>query len=266
MRAGLLASQWSGLLILLALATAASAQDRNPFENDPKAAEAGKSHFRINCSMCHGLGARGGGRGPDLTLARKKHGNSDAALFRTIHDGVPGTDMPAAMGSVGVEMKDREIWQVITYLRSIEVKTPPTTGNAAHGQALFYGAAGCSKCHTMEGNGGRLGPDLTAVGSSRSLESIVESVRDPSRQLADGYQTVTVVTADGQETKGFIMNEDRFSVQMMDTSERILLLEKDKLRSFKKSSVSLMPPYDTTLLSENDLRDVVGYLLTAGAN
>ena len=172
--------------------------------------------------------------------------------------------MPAAMGSVGVEMKDREIWQVITYLRSIEVKTPPTTGNAAHGQALFYGAGGCSKCHTIEGNGGRLGPDLTAVGSSRSLESIVESVRDPSRQLADGYQTVTVVTADGQEVKGFIMNEDRFSVQMMDTSERILLLEKDKLRSFRKSSVSLMPPYDTTLLSEKDLRDIIGYLLTSG--
>jgi hypothetical protein len=75
-----------------------------------------------------------------------------------------------------------------------------------------------------------------------------------------------VVTADGRETKGFIMNEDRFSVQMMDTSERILLLEKDKLRSFKKSSMSLMPPYDTTLLSDHDLRDIVGYLLTAGAN
>jgi cytochrome c oxidase cbb3-type subunit 3 len=258
--AGLLRSGWPGLLILLALAATASPQDRNLFLNDPKAAEAGKSHFRINCSMCHGLGARGGGRGPDLTLARKKHGNSDAALFRTIHDGVPGTDMPAAMGSVGVEMKDQEIWQVITYLRSVEVKTPPPTGNAAHGKALFYGAAGCSKCHMVEGKGGRLGPDLTAVGSSRSLESIVESVRNPSQQLADGYQTVTVVTADGQEAKGFIMNEDRFSVQMMDTRERILLLERDKLRSFKKSPESLMPPYSTALLNDEDLQDIVAYL------
>ena len=265
-RPGLHPSGWSGLLILLALAAAARAQDRNPFANDPKAVDAGKSHFRINCSMCHGLGARGGGRGPDLTLARKKHGNSDAALFRTIHDGVPGTDMPAALGSVGVEMKDQEIWQVITYLRSIEIKTPPPAGNAANGKALFYGAAGCSKCHMVDGKGGRLGPDLTAVGSSRSLESIVDSVRNPSRQLADGYQTVTVVTAEGQETKGFIMNEDRFSVQMMDTSERILLLEREKLRSFKKSSVSLMPPYDTTQLSDKDLKDIVGYLLAAGAN
>jgi putative heme-binding domain-containing protein len=252
-------------LILLALAATLCAQDRNPFANDPKAAEAGKSHFRINCSLCHGLGARGGGRGPDLTHAQKKHGSSDAELFRTIHDGVPGTDMPAAIGSVGVEMKDQEIWQVITYLRSIEVKAPPVSGNPASGKDLFYSVANCSKCHMVEGKGGRLGPDLTDVGSARSVESIVESIRDPSRQLADGYQTVTVVTADGHETKGFIMNEDSFSVQMMDTSERILLLQKDKLRSFKKSSVSLMPPYNTTVLSDKDLQDIIAYLLKKAA-
>ena len=172
--------------------------------------------------------------------------------------------MPAALGSVGVEMKDQEIWQVITFLRSIEVKTPPPTGDAAHGKTLIYGAAHCSTCHMVEGKGGRLGPDLTSVGNSRSVESIVESVRNPSRQLADGYQTVTVVTADGKETKGFIMNEDRFSVQMMDMNERVLLLEKDKLRSFKKSSVSLMPPYGTALLSDKDLQDITAYLLAVG--
>jgi putative heme-binding domain-containing protein len=77
---------------------------------------------------------------------------------------------------------------------------------------------------------------------------------------------VTVVTADGQEVRGFIMNEDRFSVQMMDTSERILLLERDKLRSFKKSPESLMPPYDTAELNDEDLQDIVAYLLTARAN
>jgi cytochrome c oxidase cbb3-type subunit 3 len=265
-RVGLPPLAWSRLLILFALTASAYAQHRNPFANDSKAAEAGKSYFRINCSICHGLGARGGRRGPDLTLAKKKHGNSDAALFRTIHDGVPGTDMPAAMGSVGVEMKDEEIWQVITYLRSIEVKTAPPTGNATRGKTLFDGVAGCSKCHMVEGKGGRLGPDLTSVGSSRSLEWIVESIRDPSRQLADGYQTVTVVTVDGLETKGFIMNEDRFTVQMMDTTERILLLERDKLRSLKKSSTSLMPPYGSTLLSDSDLQDVLSYLFTLGTN
>jgi cytochrome c oxidase cbb3-type subunit 3 len=249
-------------LAILMLVQVAVAQDHNPFANDPAAAEAGKYHFRINCALCHGLSARGGGRGPDLTRANKKHGDSDAQLFRTIHDGVPGTDMPAALGSIGVEMKDKEIWQVITYLRSIEVKTRPPAGDAAHGKALFYGSAACSKCHMVEGKGGRLGPDLTSVGTSRSLESLVQSIRDPSKELAAGYETATIVTADGKEAKGIILNEDRFTVQMMDTSERILLLDRDKLRSFKKSEVSLMPPYNTSALSEKDLRDILAYLLT----
>jgi len=240
------------------------AQDRNPYANDPQAAIAGQSHFRINCALCHGLGARGGARGPDLTRAQKKHGNSDAEMFRTIHEGVAGTDMPPAVGSIGVEMKDQEIWQVITYLRSVQVKTPPPTGNAAHGKTLFFGSAACSNCHMVEGKGGRLGPDLTGTAASRSLASIVESIRTPSKQIVAGYETVAVVTAEGQDSKGFVMNEDRFSLQMMDTRERILLLEKDKIRSITKSGVSLMPPYDKSALSDKDLDDIVGYLLSIG--
>jgi hypothetical protein len=72
---------------------------------------------------------------------------------------------------------------------------------------------------------------------------------------------VTVVTADGKEIKGVTLNEDNFSVQIMDQSERIHLLEKDKLHSFRKSRGSLMPSYDTTLLSDKDLQDIVAYLL-----
>jgi putative heme-binding domain-containing protein len=215
--------------------------------------------------LCHGLGARGGARGPDLTRAQKRHGNSDAEMFRTIHDGVAGTDMPAAIGSIGVEMKDQEIWQVITYLRSVQVKTPPATGNPEHGKTLFYGSASCSKCHMVEGKGGRLGPDLTGVAGSRSLDSLVESVREPSKQIAAGYQTVTIVTADGKDAKGCLMNEDRFSAQIMDTGENILLLEKDKLRSFQKSPVSLMPPYAASALSDKDLEDIIGYLTAVSA-
>src|SRR6202163_723639 len=70
------------------------AQDKNPFAGSAQAAKVGESQFRANCAFCHGLGARGGGRGPDLSRAQKRHGNSDADLFRTINEGVPGTAMP----------------------------------------------------------------------------------------------------------------------------------------------------------------------------
>jgi cytochrome c oxidase cbb3-type subunit III len=265
------------VLLVVSVAAALCAQDRNPFAGDPKQARAGEFQFRINCAFCHGLGARGGGRGPDLTRAQKRHGNSDADLFRTISQGVPGTAMPANGNTgQGIGMTDEEIWQVITYLRSVQVKAPAqATGNAAHGKELFYGDANCSGCHMVEGKGGRLGPDLTGVGMARSAAYIVESVRAPSRRLAQGlqestkefpqeYETVTVVTADGREIKGVTLNEDNFSVQIMDASEQIHLFEKDKLRSFSKSRVSLMPSYDSTLLSDKELQDIVAYLLSVG--
>ena len=89
------------------------------------AAKAGEFEFRINCAFCHGLGARGGGRGPDLTRARKRHANSDAELFRVISNGIPGTAMPAnGTNGQGVGMTDEEIWQLVAYICSVEVKAP----------------------------------------------------------------------------------------------------------------------------------------------
>src|SRR6201997_5212064 len=134
------------------------AQEKNPYVGDAKTAKLGEFQFRLNCAFCHGLGARGGGRGPDLTRAQNPHGKPDSDLFRTISNGIPGTAMPAN-GSTGqgVGMTDEEIWQVITYIRSVEVKTPPQAlGDAAHGRQLFFGTAACSTCHMVEGKGGRL--------------------------------------------------------------------------------------------------------------
>jgi cytochrome c oxidase cbb3-type subunit 3 len=263
---------------LLVALFASQAIAQNPFAGSAKAAKAGEFQFRINCALCHGLGAHGGGRGPDLTRAQKKHTHSDADMFQVISNGISGTAMPAnGTNGQGVGMTDEEIWQIITYIRSQEVKAAPNTaGSAAHGKQLFYGDANCSLCHMIEGKGGRLGPDLTAVGGSRTREALIESVRNPSRRLAWGltestkefpqeYESVTAVTADGKEIKGVTLNEDSFSVQIMDTSEQIHLLEKDRLRSFQKSRESAMPKYGADLLSEKDLNDIVAFLGTVGA-
>jgi cytochrome c oxidase cbb3-type subunit 3 len=262
----------------LAATQAFAADGRNPYANDPKAAKAGESEFRINCALCHGLGAHGGGRGPDLTRAHKKHAHNERDLFQVISNGIPGTVMPAnGTNGQGVGMTDEEIWQIITYIRSVEVKAPARAmGNSEHGKQLFYGDANCSLCHMVEGKGGRVGPELTSVGGSRTPASIIDSVRNPSRRLAWGltestkefpqqYETITAVTADGKEIKGVALNEDNFSVQIIDASENIYLLEKDKLRSFQKSRESMMPVYKPDLLSGKDLDDIVAYLISVGA-
>jgi cytochrome c oxidase cbb3-type subunit 3 len=267
-----------GLVLIAAATSAHSADDQNPLAGDPKAAKAGEYQFRINCALCHGLGARGGGRGPDLTRAQKKHTHSDADMFQVISNGIAGTAMPAnGTNGQGVGMTDEEIWQIIAYIRSQEVKAAPQPlGDAGHGKELFYGDGNCSLCHMVAGQGGRLGPELTSVGGSRTREAIIDSVRNPSRRLAWGlteatkefpqeYESVKVVTADGKEINGVTLNEDSFSVQIMDRNEQIYLLEKDKLRSFQKSRESAMPKYNADILSDKELDDIVAYLISVGA-
>jgi cytochrome c oxidase cbb3-type subunit III len=262
--------------LVMACASEVRAQDKNPFAGDAHAAKVGESQFRANCAFCHGLGARGGGRGPDLTRAQKRHGNADADLFRTINEGVPGTAMPPnGATQQGVGMTEEEIWQVITYIRSVQKNSnAQAAGNAAHGRELFYGPAACATCHMVQGKGGRLGPDLTRTGSARSMDYLVESVRNPSRRLAQGiseamkefsqeYVTATVVDLHGEKYLGVVLNEDNFTLQMMDTREQLHLFDKSKLQSLEETRQSLMPAYDQKMLSEKDLQDLLAFLLTS---
>jgi putative heme-binding domain-containing protein len=236
---------------------------RNPFSGDPKAITQGAVLFRQECMFCHGVSARGGVRGPDLTTGSWSHGGSDAELARTISAGVPGTAMPPN------ELKDDEIWQIVAYLRTLEQPVASSVGDQKRGEELFFGAARCGSCHIVNGRGGLLGPELSTVGSARSRAYLMESIREPNRQLTRNrtfgesalkYDTVTAVTADGRTIVGVPMNEDTFTVQMMDSSERVYSLEKKTLKSFRHENRSLMPAYDDRRLSTAQLDDLVAYL------
>src|SRR5258708_15004624 len=192
-------------------AAAGLAQGKNPYAGDAKMARLGEFEFRANCAFCHGLGARGGGRGPDLTRTPKKHGDSDTEIFNTINTGVTGTAMPPnGATQQGVGMTEEEVWQVVTYIRSVEKKPSTVTGDAKHGRELFYGQAGCATCHMFSGKGGRLGQELTAAGTARSTDYFIGSLGTPSKKLAQGisqamkefsagYGTETVVSGHGPQ-------------------------------------------------------------------
>ena len=236
---------------------------RNPVTGDPKAITQGAVLFRQECVFCHGFGARGGVRGPDLTTGSWSHGGSDAELADTIKDGVAGTAMPPNNLTID------EIWQIVAYLRTLEQPMTPTAGDPKRGEALFFGAARCSSCHIVNGRGGLLGPELSTVGSARSRAYLIESVREPGRQLTRNrafgdltlkYDAVTAVTADGRTIVGVPMNEDTFTVQLMDTSERVHSLDKKTLKSLRHENRSLMPAYGADRLGNADLDDVIAYL------
>lgn len=248
--------------------TPQNTQAANPVAGDPQAIREGTSLFRANCSPCHGLNAKGGGRGPDLTSGRWTHGSSDAEILRTITQGVPGTQMPAN----GFE--DSEIWTIIAYLRSLAPSDhAKTTGDPVKGEKLFIGNAGCATCHMVKGHGGLLGPDLTRVGASRSTAYLIESVRDPDKELSDGmldpnnhyglplvYDTVTVVLKDGQKVTGIAKNEDTFSVQLMDTDQRLRFFLKSDVKDVVHTRKSLMPAYTDQIISPAELQDLLAYL------
>jgi putative heme-binding domain-containing protein len=238
-------------------------QTRNPLTGNAEAISKGAVLFRQECVFCHGVGARGGMRGPDLTTGSWTHGGSDADLRQTITDGVNGTAMPPN------NLKTEEIWQIISYLRTVQQTAPPATGDQARGETLFFGTARCSTCHIVNGRGGRLGPELSTVGSARSRAYLVESIRQPAKQLTqirafggDGlkYDTVTAVTADGRTIVGVPMNEDTFTLQVMDQSERIHSFDKKSLKSLRHENRSLMPAYDAARLPDADLDNLVAYL------
>src|SRR5689334_23185501 len=121
--------------------SASAEQSRNPLTGDAQAISKGAVLFRQECVFCHGVAARGGMRGPDLTTGTWSHGGSDVELFRTINNGVPGTAMPPN------PLPDDEIWQIVAYLRT-QQQPVAAVGDVARGETLFFSAANrCSSCH-----------------------------------------------------------------------------------------------------------------------
>src|SRR6187431_2200755 len=230
---------------------------KNPYEGNPDAILAGMAGFRVRCADCHGLDGRGV-RGPDITQVWNS-GRTDDGLFKTIRSGVPGSEMPAFPAP---RTSDRDLWQMLAYLKTLAAPAPaePPRGNAENGAKVFRTM--CVACHKVNGNGGRLGPDLSRVGSARSREVLLARVRRGSEDFRAGFEPVTVTTADGAPIQGVKKNEDLFSVQIMDTRERIQGYEKDKVKAVENGKKSAMPVFGPDRLSDSDLDDLLRYLQT----
>lgn len=225
----------------------------NPHLGNEASIRNGTVLYRVRCGDCHGLDARGY-RGPDLTAVLTTV--TDERLFQTIRKGVSGTEMPPSRAS------DDDILTVIAYLRKLGGANAPEgpVGNVENGERIF--SSQCAMCHRGGGRGGRLGPDLSRIGVARSRAALVREIRTPSEWVPPGYETVTVVTSDGQKVRGAKKNEDAFSIQVMDVRQRLQGYLRSSLREVVYEKESLMPVYGPDRLSDSDLNDVVGYLTT----
>jgi putative heme-binding domain-containing protein len=224
---------------------------------DADAIQAGMRSFRGRCARCHGNDARGI-QAPDLTISASVL--DDAAMFRVIRVGVPGTEMPAGGPTTMTEM---EVWRIVAYLRTLAgSQEGPPRGNPENGARIFWERAGCGACHWVQGRGGRLGPELSRIGAARSQAFLAAKIRNPNERLVRGYEPVTVVTTTGDRFVGIRRDEDTFSIQLFDAAERLHFFPKADVREVVTGRRSLMPEFGANRLSDGALDDLVAYLAT----
>jgi putative heme-binding domain-containing protein len=135
-----------------------------------------------------------------------------------------------------------------------------TVGDPARGQELFT-SSGCAGCHRVEGKGPRYAPDLSNVGATRTPDILQRTLLDPDGAMLPLNRTIHAVTKDGKAITGRRLNEDTYTVQLIDPQEHLVSLEKADLREFTILKTSGMPSYKDKL-SSKDVADLVAYLLS----
>ena len=135
------------------------------------------------------------------------------------------------------------------------------TGDAVRGKALFEEKGRCATCHRVNGQGARVAPDLSAVGVTGTPDGLRRSLLDPTSAMKPINRPVRVVTRAGTVITGRRLNEDTETLQLMDSQERLLSLDKKDLKEYTIGTTSPMPSYTGTL-TPAELDDVVAYLMS----
>jgi putative heme-binding domain-containing protein len=248
-------SAFFALVLLLAAGTPVRGQTNR---GDYGAADIayGARLYTTHCAQCHG--ATGDSVGTvNLRSGRLKNASTDQQLVALLARGIPGTGMPA------FKFDNAEQVGIVAYLRNMNTFDAASVpvGNADRGRALFEGKGGCRTCHQVDGRGAGLAPDLGDIGAIRTAAALQAAILDPSAAMLPINRPVRAVTKNGRTVNGRRLNEDTFTVQLMDDRGALLSLAKDDLREYRVLTQSPMPAYSGKLTSA-EVADLVAHLLT----
>jgi len=237
------------------LLQAQAPKPENPMGNGPEVVAAGRALFDQTCTECHGPEGREGERAPALAGNRRFFRLSEGAIFDTIKKGIPGTAMPA------LGLPDEDIWRIVAYIRNLRGTASDSfvPGDPDRGAMLFQGKGRCQQCHMIRGQGGTIGPDLSSIGAQVTLKHLVESLTQ-EQPIPTGYRPVKVITQNGEAVEGVAKNEDEFSIQILDTHNRLHLYDKSELREVVHAKKSLMPHDVDKQLTAEEFQDLVAML------
>ena len=216
----------------------------------------GEKLYKFHCAFCHGRGDDG--FAANLVQPNLRHAPNDIALTNIIRNGLPGTDMPSALG-----LTDAEIAKVAAYVRSLGRTAPQKVeGDAGRGRTIYTSKGGCANCHMVNGAGGRTGPDLSAIGAVRSPSNLRSSITDPDAALHPSFVNVRAALKSGTNVAGVRLNEDTFSIQIRDMRGRIHSLDKSEITKLDKGLTKSTMPSFKGRLTDAELNDLVAYLFS----
>ena len=230
------------------------AQELGDHQYTSEAIQLGLGIYNRECALCHGIQ---GNLIDNIDLRRGKFrfAASDDDLRNIILDGRAEGRMPA------FNLKAAELNGVIAFIRAgfDPDGTAIRIGDPGRGKTLFEGKGECSSCHRVNGKGPRMAPDLSEIGITRTAANLQLNLIDPAAVMLPINRPVRIVTLSEETIVGRRLNEDTYTVQILDSEERLRSLVKAELVSY---DISDRPSKAPTTLDSGEVADVIAYLLT----
>jgi putative heme-binding domain-containing protein len=241
-------------IVLLASAATLGAQADHGAQYSQSDIAAGYRVYSSQCVQCHG-GNGDGISGVDLRRGVFRRATTDEDLGRVITGGIPG-----GAGMPPFKLEPAELAGVIAFIRAgFDQTSSVRVGDAARGRALYEGKGDCAACHRVRGRGALTAPDLSGVGLTRTVAALQRSLVEPTTAMVPANRPLRIVTKNGETIDGRRLNEDTYTVQLLDARGRLRSLSKSDIRTLTYASTSSMPSY-ASRLTPDEVADLVGYL------
>ncbi len=209
--------------------------------------------FAQTCSLCHGNDARGTDRAPSLV-------NPDH--FKTLSDADLQTIILKGKGKMpGFPVPSEQLVVLTGFIRGINstASATPVAGDAKAGEGIFFGSGACSLCHMVHGQGGSIGPDLSAVARRLRLPDMQRALTDPAASIPVGYTTATVTLKSGKTLTGFLRAQGSHDLVLQTMDGTLHPLLDSEYRKVAPQATAAMPPFQGTA---EERKNVVAYLST----